>query len=300
MANTIDSDLYGKIVGENALRIFQAALKPLSAFSTDFSDEIGTRNQAIVVPITADPTDGADKTAAAAYTIQDTTLSETTVTLNKHKYVSGYITDNDVSTSRFLSVANVGIEKGQQLAINVFQDILSTVTNANYGAASFTGAASTFDHDDVIDLQTVADTANWPDMDGQRHMMLTPAYHNAIFKDAVVGADVYGSALVARGEMPQLAGFQIHKCSAIPGNSENLIGFIARPNAMAIVNRYLAPAGGGQTGSVYNSFTHPETGLTIGYREWYDDSKGIRNFVIECWYGYAVGVAAGLKRMVSA
>lgn len=300
MANTFDADLYGKIVGENAMRIFQAELKPLSTFSTDFSGELGQRNKSIIVPLTADPTDAADKTAGSAYTIQDTTLSEKTVTLDTHKYVSWTVTDNDVSTSRFLSVANVGVEKGQNLALDVFQDVGSAWTLANYGAAAFTGAASTFDHDDVIDLQTVADAANWPMSDNRRNLLLAPAYYNAIFKDAVVGADVYGAALVAGGKVPELAGFNLYKCNAIPANAENLVGLMARPNGMAIVNRYLAPAGGGQSGSIYNSFTHPETGLTIGYREWYDDSIGARKALLECYYGYVVGVAAGAERLVSA
>ena len=298
MANTIDADLYGTIVGESAIRVFQKVLKPLSAFSTDFSGELGNRNQSIVVPLTTDPTDSADKTAGSAYTIQDTTINETTVSLNKHKYVSWYLTDNDASTSRFLSVENVGLEKGQQLAINVFEDVLSIVTNANYGAAAFTGAASTFDHDDVIDLQNTCDVANWPEMN--RNLLLTPAYYNSLFKDAVTGADVYGSALLARGEIPELAGFAMHKTVAIPANAESLVGFAARPNAMAIVNRYLAPAGGGRAGSIYRSFTHPETGLTIGYREFYDDAVGARKAILECWYGYSKGNATAIKRITSA
>lgn len=301
MANTGFSDLYGTVIGESAIRVFQKVLKPLSAFSTDFSGEMGNRNQSIVVPLTTDPalTDAtADKTAGNAYSILDTDLDEVTVSLDTHKYVSWYLTDNDADSSRFLSIENVGIEKGQQLAISVFQDILSPVTNANYGAAAFTGAASTFDHDDVIDLQTTCDSANWPDMN--RNLLLTPAYYNALFKDAVTGADVYGSALLARGEVPELAGFAMHKTVAIPGNSESLIGLAARPNAMAIVNRYLAPAGGGRAGSIYRSFTHPETGLTIGYREFYDDAIGARKAVLECWYGYNTGNTAAIKRLVSA
>lgn len=298
MANTIDADLYGTIVGESAIRVMQDILKPVSAFSTDFTPEIGNRNQSIVVPLTADPTDSADKTAGSAYTIQDTTISETTVTLNKHKYTSWYLTDNDASTSRFMSIENVGIEKGQQLAIDVFQDILTSVTNTNYGGAGHTGLASAFDHDDVIDLQTTCDGANWPEMN--RNLMLSSAYYNALFKDAVVGADVYGAALVARGELPELAGFRLHKCTAIPANAENLVGFAARPSAMAIVNRYLAPAGGGKAGSIYRSFTHGETGLTIGYREFYDDSVGARKAVLECWYGFSTGNTSALKRIVSA
>lgn len=298
MANTIDSDLYGTIVGESAIRVFQDILKPISAFSTDFSGQMGDRNQSIVVPLTADPTAAASKTAGNDYTVQDTTLSETTVTLNKHKYVSWYLTDNDADTSRFMAIENVGMEKGQKLAIDVFEDILSLVTNSNYGSAAFTGAASTFDHDDVVDVQTACDNAKW--MQDRRNMMLTPSYYNALFTDTVVGADVYGSALVARGELPELAGFRMHKCTAIPGNSENLVGFAARPNAIAVVNRYLAPAGGGRPGSIYRSFTHEETGITIGYREFYDDDAGVRKAILECWYGYATGNTAAIKRLVSA
>jgi len=298
MANTFDSDLYGVTVSQSAIRVMQDILMPLTAFSTDFSDEIGNRNQSIVVPLTADPTDSADKTAGSDYTIQDTTINETTVTLNSHKYVSWRLTDNDASTSRFLSIQNVGIEKGQQLAIDVFQDILSQVTNANYGAAGATSSAANWDHDDVIDLQTTCDSANWPSFN--RHLVLSSSYYNALFKDSVVGADVYGSALVARGELPELAGFRMHKSTAIPGNTENLVGFAARPNAMAIVNRYLPPVGGGNNGSTYMSATHPETGLTIGYREWYDDDSGVRKALLECWYGYNTGNTSALKRITSA
>lgn len=298
MANTIDADLYGVTVGNNAIQIMQAVLKPLSAFSTNYSSEIGQRNQSIVVPLEDAQEAAADKTAGSAYTIQDTDFSERTVTLNKHKYVSWYVTDNDVSTSNFLSVANVGRAKGQKLAIAVFQDILSQITLANYGAAASTGTAANFDHDDVIDIQTACDAAEWPQMD--RSLILSAGYYNAIFKDAVVGADVYGAALVARGELPELAGFKVHKCTAIPANAQNLVGYAAMPNAMAIANRYLAPVDGGTPGSIYSSFTHPETGLTIGYREFYDDGLGVRKALLECWYGFTIGNTAALKRIVSA
>lgn len=298
MANTIDTDLYGITVGNSAIQIMQAILKPLSAFSTDYSAALGQRNQSIVVPLEQAQEAAADKVAADAYAIQDTDFSERTVTLNKHKYVSWYVTDNDVSTSNFLNIERVGRAKGQKLAITVFQDILSQITAANYGAAASTGLASAFDHDDVIDIQTACDTAEWPQMD--RSLILSASYYNALFKDAVVGADVYGSALVARGELPELAGFQLHKCTAIPANAQNLVGYAAMPNAMAIANRYLAPVNGGQPGSIYSSFTHPETGLTIGYREWYDDSKGVRQALLECWYGFALGNTDALKRIVSA
>jgi len=110
---------------------------------------------------------------------------------------------------------------------------------------------------------------------------------------------LFGRTFVARGDVPELANFQMHKMTAIPANSENLVGFAALPSAIGIVNRYLPPAKGGQPGSIYRSFTHPESGLTIGYREWYDDNAGVRKALIECWYGFTLGNASALKRIVS-
>jgi hypothetical protein len=190
------------------------------------------------------------------------------------------------------------MEKGQKLGIAVVKDILSLVTNSNYGAAAFTGAASAFDHSSVNALQTACDDDNWLNMN--RNLILKPSYYNSLFDDTVTGADVYGSALVARGQIPQLSGFNMHKLSAIPANGENLVGFAALPRAIAIANRYLAPAGGGRPGSIYRSFTHEETGLTIGYREFYDDNAGTRKAILECWYGYATGNTDAIKRLVSA
>jgi hypothetical protein len=43
-----------------------------------------------------------------------------------------------------------------------------------------------------------------------------------------------------------------------------------------------------------------KTGITLGYREFYDNDSGNVVAVLECFYGYALGEAASLKRIVSA
>ena len=63
--------------------------------------------------------------------------------------------------------------------------------------------------------------------------------------------------------------------------------------------RYLAP----QDGHKYNRaepLSDSESGITIGLRDWYDENTGQRKRVWECVYGYEVGIAAGIKRLVSA
>jgi len=123
MANTLDADLYGTIVGNSSIEIMQDVLKPLGAFTTDFSDELGKRNEGIVVPMEVEPDAALDKTAGSNYTIQDADLSERTITLNRHKYTSWSLTDTDVSTSRALSIERFARSKGQKVAIAVWQDI---------------------------------------------------------------------------------------------------------------------------------------------------------------------------------
>jgi hypothetical protein len=44
----------------------------------------------------------------------------------------------------------------------------------------------------------------------------------------------------------------------------------------------------------------PDTGIYIEYRAWGDPDSDSFKEVIECNYGFAMGEAAALKRMVSA
>ena len=46
--------------------------------------------------------------------------------------------------------------------------------------------------------------------------------------------------------------------------------------------------------------TDPETGISIEYRKWFDADLDTMKSVMEVNYGYAVGEAAALKRIVSA
>lgn len=308
MANTIDSDLYGITVANKAIEQFKKALKPLTTFSTDFSAQIGQKNESIAVALTTAPTAAANFDPSTGYVRQDTTVGETMVTLNGHKFVSWFIQDTDASTSNYLSLENLGVEKANALATAVWQDILSLVTAANYGntaADKITVAASAFDKDDVDALALLCDNADWPDMDGQRNLILKPSHFRALLGDEVTSADSYGNAQLvqnpsADGQGWPLSDFRVHKASSVPANSENLVGIACNPLAMALVMRYLTPAGGGQPGSIYFPVSDAETGITMGYREFYDDSAGQRVAVLECWYGKAVGNNKAIKRIVTA
>jgi hypothetical protein len=269
----------------------------MAAFNTLFSDAAASRGDRVSVPRLASNLDAAaDKTVGAAYTIQDIDSDAVEIVLNKHKYVSMGADDIEVANSSALVLERYGVRKGNLLAKTVAQDIMSEITNANFGAPVFTGAASTFDEDDVADI---ADSCDDADMPADRYLVLSNAYITALRKaGAIKDTSGYGYNAIQSGLIPMLHGFKIIPSNIIPGNSENLVGFATDGSGIAAAFRYLAPLPG-------NKYDRAESlvgegGITLGLRSWYSEDYGNSRSVMECVYGFETGLAAGIKRLVSA
>ena len=296
MPNTIDSGLNGTLISQAGLNAFVGAFAPMSAFTTDFDPAPASKSDTIQVPYVPAASSAAD--FAGTYTRQDSTLNKKTITLNKHKFVSWYLSDVSIAKSPAATLERFGMQKGYQLAKAVFTDILSAVTNANFGAAAHTGLAANFDYADVVDIKQACDAADMPEM--PRALVLSSSYYNALLKDTIVkDAAALGATANQTGNLPNLTGFTTHRSSLIPANAENLVGFAAYPSAIVTAMRYLQPSGRSQDG-IYRPVADENTGITLGYREFYDNDTGNVVAVLECFYGYAVGEGSSLKRIVSA
>jgi hypothetical protein len=298
MANSI-TGINDDIILDAALEAFCAGITPLRAFSADFSPAAGRRGEKVSVLRTSAADAATTKSTATAYTIQDADSDAIEITLGQPVYVSWGLDDTEMAQSSVLSLERYGKQKGFQLAKKVLQDIWALVTNANFGAAAFTGAATTFDEDDAIDIKDAMDDNDCPD--GQRSLILSNAYYNQLLKDgSLKDASAYGGAeAIRQGMVPNLVGFDVYRSNLIPANGENLVGMAVFPDAIGVAMRYLQP----QEGHKYHRaepLTDPETGITIGVRDWYDEDSGMRKRVLECVSGSAVGIANGLERMVSA
>jgi hypothetical protein len=297
----INSALVGEVVSQSALTAFNDALTPMvGAFATDFGGEIGSNGQVVKVPVYNGYSAGS---FAGDYTTNASNdVGAVTVTVNKHLYKTVSLTDLEVSNNGAgaTRVDQIGRKLGEALALGVYQDVLSLVTAANFGTATaFTGTSTGFDSDDIVDIKTVCDAADMPK--AGRAVILSDAYYNALLKDtSVKNAQNYGTTEgIQAGMIPNLAGFGVWQTNAVPNNSENLVGIACVQDAIAIAMRYLAP----QMGHGYiraEALTAPQTGVTLGVREWYDESKGTKYLTLEANYGYSVGIAAGLKRILSA
>ena len=298
MANTINANLQNNIISQSALEQYTSILAPIQAFSSSFNDEAAQKGKTINITTLSNTSSAAD--FSGSYASQDTTYGTTTITLSGHKYVTWHVTDTEASQSSAVELQRFGYQKGGDLAKAVYQDILSAVTNANFGAAGFTGAASTFDADDVADLRGDAIAANLP-ID-QCALVVDSTYYTALLKDNNLNPSMtYGSADVIRdGAIPSLFGIgYMYESTCLPGNSENLVGFIAHPSALAVAMRYLQPINSKEYIAARRLYDE-ESGMVIGYREFYEPSTGVQTAVLEAVYGYSVALSGSLIRMVSA
>jgi hypothetical protein len=297
MANTINTNLQNNVISQSALEQFTSILAPLQAFSTSFNDEASQKGKTINITTLSNTTSAAD--FAGTYASQNTTYGTTTITLSGHKFVTWHVTDTESSQSSAVELQRFGYQKGGDLAKAVYEDILSAVTDANYGTAGFVGAASVFDADDVADLRGSAIAQNLP-ID-QCALVLDSTYFTSLLKDNNLNpAMTYGDSDVIRdGRIPSLFGLgYLYESTALPGNAENLVGFLAHPSAMAVAMRYLAPINSKEYISARRLYDET-SGMVLGYREFYDASTGTQTAVLEAVYGYSVALGGSIIRMTS-
>jgi hypothetical protein len=274
-------------------------MTPLSAFSRNFSDQVNRPGDRIsILRETYPDVAAADKTTQADYTIQDCDSDSVEVVLAQPKYVSWGLDDTEVANSSAVNMEAYGSGKGNHLATAVLQDVWGVILNANFGAAGFTGAATTFDVDDVFDLKDAMDDDNAPD-DG-RALILSNAFATNLLKDNTLQTNINaGDGSLREGSLGRIAGFDVFTSNVIPANSENLVGFSCVPDAIAVAMRYLEP----QEGNTYNRaepLTDEGSGITLGLRDWYDNDSGTRKRVLECVFGKLTGNALGVQRIVTA
>jgi hypothetical protein len=298
MANEI-TGINDDILSKSVLDGFVAEVIALTAFTTSFSADAVKKGEKVSVPRVGTQDAAATKTSHGAYTLQDSDSDAVEISIGQPVYVSSALDDSEVANSSALNLDLYGKSKGAKLAQKVLADILGTITNANFGAAALTSTAGNFDADDTVDLKVVCDQANMP-ME-LRALVLGPTYVGALLKDnSIQNASAFGSAAPVRdGSIGRISGFDLFGSNLVPANAENLVGFAAHPSALAIAMRYLKPQEGNTYSAAY-PVTDSKTGITIGVREGYDNLTGRKYRIWEAAYGYSVGIAAGLKRIVSA
>jgi hypothetical protein len=158
--NSIDADLKLDDILSGAIEGFNQVIVPVLAFATVFRDVQLKGTNIVRVPYY--PLEGA---ASKQFSYNDgyvfdsnTGLASRPVTIDKRPYQDLSITSEEAARQPALNATKHGQRKGRKLAYDVLQDIASLITAANFPHVAFTGAASAFDSDDVVDIRTAANS----------------------------------------------------------------------------------------------------------------------------------------------
>jgi P22 coat protein - gene protein 5 len=295
MSNTL-TNVKDIKVAQKALVPFMANLLPVSAFSTNFGPQPSDKGDTVRVPLIGAPTGSSD--FSGDYTSNaDSTVTTVPVTLNKHKFKTVHVTAREASETAMDLLDTLVATAAQQLAQDVLLDIMSVINLANFGAPIPAVAATNFDYKKVLNIREECGKLKMPA--SPRSLVLDAGHYTNLLADDVV-AKSFNLNLSAPGVtdalIKRLAGFNLFETVVIPSDhAEKLVGFATHPSAIAVAMRYLQPvAEYQQSGAV----TDPQTGMTFGYLR-FTDTRANKVFVtIECLYGYTVGKADALKRVV--
>lgn len=283
-------------VAQNALQPFQASLLPLRAFSTNFSPEPADKLDTVRVPVVGAPSQSSD--FAGSYTAPaDSTVTVVPVQLNRHKFKTVHVTAREAASTALNVLETLVASAAKQLAQDVLQDIFSEITQANYGDPAINAvAAGNFDYKKVLGIRSACSDAKMPVTD--RSLVLDGAYYTSLLADDTVAKSFMipiAQAGVVDAQIRRLAGFDMYETVILPDNGENLVGFAAHPSGMAVAMRYLVPvANYDEAGAV----TDPETGLTFGYLRFTEIQSNRIFITLECLYGFAPAIPAGIQRIV--
>ncbi len=283
-----------------AARALGKRLSPVLALSTVMRDQMLTETDKVKVPFYSLET-LASKDFDGSYSFAGADGgpgSSKDVTVNKRKYQALEFTSKELRRNSVVDLNRVLALKVEKLGEDVLNDIWSLVTLANFGAAIFTGAASAFDRDDAVDIKTGCSQANWPS--AARSLVLESAYTGALAKDLNAVDTQDGDNVRREGSIGRTAGFDVFEHPNMPENDEHLVGCAILPFSILTAFSPIEPADEVRDNlSDYRIYTDPATGISLEYRSWGDPDSDKAKRVVEVNYGYALGDAAQLKRLVS-
>lgn len=291
-ANTIGGVNLAQIAQRSLDALVTEAI-PLSAVTTDFSEEIKNEGDSVTTRV---PTQPVTKSASAARSSDNSTLTAKTITLNQFRMFDIGFNDLEITKSH-VKLRDLFIQPGVVALIeDCMAQIFALVTNANFAQNVVLGSAA-YDADACANLAQLLTTAKVPKF--ARAAVVKPTYYQTLVSDNAI-QQVFSSG--SDGAIRDNRTGRVHKIDqyeyngTIPDNGENLAGFVAGPQAIIMAARQ--PATPEQWYGLVENVVEPVSGLPIQFRYHYDGTEHrLQAFIL---YGVAVGVAGNLYRIKSA
>jgi len=290
MANSITAA--PSVLAAGVLSALVNKLPVLSGISSVFSARPGSSGMSITVPLIGTST--ASSFSSGGYLTQDdATITQTSISLGHYKISSRFTPSNlkdygaDFFVQNFVTTASIG------LAQKVMDLINAQVTNANYASNLVTG--STISYANLIASQKTLDDAKAPE---PRAAVLNSSLVAGLRADTtIVGNNVLGADIIRSGDLGVIAGARVYQFANLATNSENLVGFLAGPDAIAFASAL--PDSDGIPGADIANATDAGTGLGVQVLIFMEQS-GFLNVTATLLAGCAVGRGTSLVRFKSA
>ena len=279
------------VLAESVIQAIRGRLPALSGFSSVFNALEGSAGKSVQVPLVGAGT--ASEFGSGGYlTGDDATLTAATVTLKHFKY-SARFSPLDVKSygaqylvNAFTPTAAVAIAEA------CLGEVGALITAANYATNTVTGA--NLSYAEVVAQKAKLDSAKAGD---PRSFVLSAGYANDLLTDtSIIGVRGLESPVIATGKIGQLVGSNIYQWTSLPGNGENLLGFAAGADSIAVASGLPYSEIPGFDMAVA---TDDQSGLSIQILMGQEQS-GFYNVTATLLFGAAKGRATSLVRLLSA
>lgn len=290
------------VISRKTLRRFGAALSPVKAFTTDFSDEVvtGATVTTRVFPLGTgarevnDDLSGNIASAAADTTPTPVTVYIDGTTANNSTYpADGFgITAADlqlIASGVWPSVAETGMQvKTYNVAKAILKNAFARLTAANFSAIPNINAIAEANVDSDLLSQIGGELKPIGFQDGMMSLLLTSKAHAALIRDPYIknSYNLQANSIV-EGKSPNIMGFNVVECPTLPftgstPETEKLIGFACMPGAVAIAARpiVLDAATAAREYVYFETMTEPITGFPVTIACQYDRTRWAYNWIV--------------------
>jgi ATP-dependent protease ClpP protease subunit len=314
-ANTIDAGLQRQVILQDiVIRDFARRVIGLNMFSTVFRDVPLQGLDSVEVPyFDLDSSASTKFVSGTGYTtvgntssdkreikIGETATNTAGTTGGARLYQALAFSSQEIARQPYLKVAELAGLKAEKLAYDIFQDILSIVTVANFGAPVITKAANQFDSDQLALLKLAC--KKWPS-EG-RGLILDSAYDANLLQDPSFkfALNAASDSAIKEGRLfPRVMGFDYLENPTIPANGMNLVGFAVWKYAILVAFAPVPPVQEVRNaGTTWEMVIDPATGISLEYRQFGTNTTDVATNIIESSYGYAAGLKTALKPIASA
>lgn len=294
MSQNINTNVATYTYGKNVVTGFRVAGAPMrDIFMMDASDLAAQRGQTIRILGISSGSAVQAFSDSTGFQVQAFSKRGIDITLSNYYYTTNALNQQEIFDSSLLSLEQNAAINATELANTVFYDNLNYLSSSNsFATCSVSGStASSYTANMLTDIRTeVVSNYKWT---GPAYLVVNSRVFGALQKDSALEANTRGSSDVQQGQnlfrrINNVRGWNaIIEAPDIPF-TDNTVGYAVTPRALVVAMRYWAPPKGG----VYlaeQPLVDDVTGITLGYREYVNESMDRTDATVTALWGKAVG-----------